>query len=219
MSMKQIILIFLFLLPVSLFGQQFQYAVRYGYHLTSLPTSDPKLPETLFESLIGRKIGFEYTFLVDNNRRYNGNFQGLTAGFGVKYENFNLNNFQESTNINNRSIQLPLYWAIKENEWNTIYKFGLIYQYDYETNIEGTNAWKINPNHLNIFGSLGFDNEPYSYRRDWSYHIGVFGEYSLTSYVKDEQIRVLNWGVIVGLSYIIDYYHYRGKTYNRPIYD
>ena len=219
MSMKKLILIILLVLPFSLFGQQFQYAIRYGYMLTSFPTTETKLPETSFQSQIGRKMGFEYTFLIDPNRRYNGNFQGITSGLYVKYENFKLNNYQTSTKINNRSIQLPVFWSIKENEWNSIYKLGLIYQYDYETNIDGNNYWDLNSNHLNVFATIGFDNEPYSYRRDWSYHIGLFGEYSLTSYAKNEQIRVLNWGVTVGLSYIIDYYHYRGKTYNRPIYD
>jgi hypothetical protein len=214
--MKRLILILLLLIPTITLGQQYQLGVRYGYHLTSLPSTDPKVPETLYESLIGRKMGVEYTIVFDKIRRYNGNMIGLSTGLYAKYENFNLNDFDQSSNYNNKSLQIPVLFAVKENEWNNIYKFGLVYQYDYETNITGIPKWDISPNHLNLYASIGFDNEPYSYRRDWSYYIGAFGEYSITSYLRNEEIRVLNWGISVGVSYIFDWYHYRGNTKNEP---
>lgn len=214
--MKQIILILILLLPFELLGQQYQFGARASYQLTSLPSTDPKVPETLYESLIGRKMGVEYTIVFDKVRRYNGNMIGLTTGLYANYENFSLNDFQQESVYNNKSIQIPAFFAVKENEWNNIYKVGFIYQYDYETNITGIPKWNINPNHLKLYASIGFDNEPYSYRRDWSYYIGAFGEYSITSYLRNEEIRVLNWGISVGVSYIFDYYHYRGNTKNKP---
>lgn len=214
--MKRLILILILLLPLELLGQQYQFGARVAYQLTSLPSTDPKVPETLYESLIGRKMGVEYTIVFDKVRRYNGNMIGLTTGLYANYENFSLNDFQQESVYNNKSIQIPAFFAVKENEWNNIYKVGFIYQYDYETNITGIPKWDINPNHLKLYTSIGFDNEPYSYRRDWSYHIGAFGEYSITSYLRNEEIRVLNWGISVGVSYIFDYYHYRGVTKNQP---
>jgi hypothetical protein len=214
--MKKLILILLILFPTIVNGQQYQLAARLSYLLTSLPSTDPKVPETLYESLIGRKMGVEYTIVFDKYRRYNGNMIGLSTGLHAKYENFNLNDFDQSSNYNNKSIQIPVLFAVKENEWNNVYKVGFVYQYDYETNIIGIPKWDINPNHLNLYASIGFDNEPYSYRRDWSYYIGAFGEYSITSYLRNEEIRVLNWGITVGVSYIFDWYHYRGNTKNKP---